>query len=67
MKKALIVGINDYPNSPLGGCVNDANAIRTLLESHGDGSPNFNVKMMTSPNTSVIKSTLKKAIINLFS
>jgi hypothetical protein len=49
MKKALIVGINDYPNSPLGGCVNDANAIRTLLESHGDGSPNFNVKMMTSP------------------
>ncbi|MBF4237864.1 caspase family protein, partial [Vibrio anguillarum] len=24
MKKALIIGINDYPNSPLGGCVNDA-------------------------------------------
>lgn len=67
MRKALIVGINDYPNSPLDACVNDANAIRTLLESHGDGSPNFGVKMMTSPSTSVTRSTLKEAIENLFS
>lgn len=67
MRKALIVGINDYPNSPLNGCVNDANAVRTLLESHGDGSPNFGVKMMTSPSTSVTRSTLREAIENLFS
>ncbi len=34
MKKALVVGIDDYPSSPLGGCVNDANAIATLLETN---------------------------------
>ena len=28
MKKALIVGINDYPSSPLNGCVNAANLNR---------------------------------------
>ncbi len=67
MKKALIVGINDYPNSPLNGCVNDANAIGTLLESHGDGSPNFGVKMMTSPSSSVTRSNLREAIDSLFS
>ncbi|WP_432741478.1 caspase family protein [Methylobacter sp. G7] len=67
MKKALIVGINDYPNSPLNGCVNDANAIGTILESHGDGSPNFGVKMMTSPSSSVTRSTLRESIESLFS
>jgi len=66
MKKALIVGINDYPNSPLNGCVNDANAIGTILESHGDGSPNFGVKMMTSPSLSVTRSSLREAIESLF-
>jgi Caspase domain len=67
MKKALIVGINDYPQSPLNGCVNDANAIGTILESHGDGSPNFGVKMMTSPSSNITQSTLREAIDNLFS
>lgn len=66
MKKALIVGINDYPNSPLNGCVNDANAIGTILESHGDGSPNFGVKIMTSPSSTVTRSTLREAIESLF-
>ncbi len=69
MKKALIVGINDYPNSPLHGCVNDANSIGTILESNGDGSPNFAVKMMTSStSTSTITRTkLREAIETLFS
>ena len=67
MKKALIVGINDYPNSPLNGCVNDANAIGTILESHGDGSPNFGVKIMTSPSSSITRSTLRESIESLFS
>lgn len=66
MKKALIVGINDYPNSPLNGCVNDANAIGTILGSHGNGSPNFGVKMMTSPSLSVTRSSLREAIESLF-
>ena len=29
MRRALIVGIDDYPATPLGGCVNDAKAIET--------------------------------------
>lgn len=66
MKKALVVGINDYPLSPLNGCVNDANAIGTVLESNGDGSPNFGVKMMTSPSSLVTRSTLREAIELLF-
>ncbi|MDP1760421.1 MAG: caspase family protein, partial [Candidatus Woesebacteria bacterium] len=66
MKKALIVGINDYPSTPLNGCVNDANAIGTILESHGDGSPNFGVKMMTSPSSNITRSALREAIEQLF-
>ena len=67
MKKALIVGNNDYPNSPLNGSDNDANAIGTILESHGDGSPNFGVKIMTSPSSSITRSTLRESIESLFS
>lgn len=66
MRKALVVGINDYPNSPLSGCVNDANSIATLLESHGDGSPNFGVRLMTCPSTSITRPVLREAIENLF-
>lgn len=31
MGKALVVGINDYPKTPLNGCVNDANAIANFI------------------------------------
>lgn len=37
MKKALIVGLNDYPNSKLEWCDNDAIAMKELIESNGDG------------------------------
>ena len=44
-KKALIVGINNYPNSAnkLNCCVNDANEIAKLLERNYDESKNFDV------------------------
>ena len=32
-KRALIIGINDYPSDALNYCVNDANDLRTTLES----------------------------------
>jgi hypothetical protein len=67
MKKALIVGINDYPSSPLKGCVNDANSLGTILESNGDGSPNFGVRMMTSPAHTISRPVLREAIEQLFS
>lgn len=67
MRRALIVGINNYPTSPLAGCVNDANAIATILESNGDGSPNFGIRNMTSENVTVTRSVLREAIEQLFS
>lgn len=45
MRRALIVGINDYPGAQLKGCVNDATAIASILKTNGDGSPNFDVEL----------------------
>ncbi len=45
MRKALIVGIDNYTQCPLKGCCNDADAVATLLETNEDGSPNFSVKL----------------------
>ena len=67
MRKALIVGIDNYPSSPLNGCVNDANAIANTLETNGDGSPNFSIRLVTSPSVDVTRSSLKEAIEQLFS
>ncbi len=66
MKKALVIGIDNYQNSPLSGCVNDANAIATTIQSNGDGSPNFGVRLITSPGTDITRSYLREAIEQLF-
>lgn len=62
MKKALIIGIDNYP-SPLHGCINDATAIASIIETNGDGSPNFSVKLETQAET---KSVLLELIADLF-
>lgn len=67
MRKALVVGINDYPSAPLKGCVNDASAIATVLSTHGDGSPNFDVRLLTCPATQITRPVLREAIERLFS
>ena len=47
MKKALLIGINDYPEgNELTGCIEDINSVKAAIERHGDGSPNFGVKML---------------------
>lgn len=66
MKKALIVGIDNYSTYPLNGCVNDAVAIANTLEKNGDGSPNFSVALLTSNDTNVSTAALSEAIHNLF-
>lgn len=66
MRKALVVGINDYPNAPLRGCVNDANAMTSVLATHGDGSPNFDVRLITSPSDTIDRANLRRAINDLF-
>ena len=45
MRKALIIGIDNYTQCPLHGCCNDADAVARVLEVNGDGSPNFSVKL----------------------
>ena len=61
--KALIVGIDDYSQAPLGGCVNDAEEIAKLLETNEDGSPNFSVKLKLNIQT---KAELLKNLHSLF-
>ncbi|KAA2223897.1 caspase family protein [Chryseobacterium sediminis] len=43
MKKALVIGINNYPTAPLRGAVNDAKVISKLLKINGNDSTNFEV------------------------
>lgn len=67
MRKALIIGINDYPTSPLKACIPDANRIANILAKNFDASPNFSCRKLISSDTTVTKSVLKDAIIELFS
>lgn len=66
MRRALVVGVDDYPNAPLYGCVNDANGVASLLEAHGNGAPNFQVRLVTSPSDEVTRPKLREAIERLF-
>jgi hypothetical protein len=66
MRRALLVGINNYPNAPLNGCVNDANAIASVLSVHGDGGPNFAVKLLVDPSERITRASLREALERLF-
>ena len=66
MRKALIIGINNYPSAPLNGCVKDAIEIANVLEKNSDGSPNFSVKLITDPGEAATKRNLREAIEKLF-
>lgn len=66
MKRALVIGIDDYPTAPLQGCVNDATAISQLLGFNGDGSPNFSVRTLTSNDADVSSAAMYQAISELF-
>ncbi|MFR4803497.1 MAG: caspase family protein [Eggerthellaceae bacterium] len=48
VRKALVVGIDDYPNNPLNGCCNDSAALKSLLERNGNGNPNFDVRQVNN-------------------
>lgn len=63
MRKALVVGINNYPNAPLTGCINDASAFGAIMETHGNGDPNFAVKLCTDVPT---KGQLLELLENLY-
>ncbi|ERN41594.1 uncharacterized protein containing caspase domain protein [Rubidibacter lacunae KORDI 51-2] len=70
MKKALVIGINYYEHSSsLSGCANDAHAVKSVLERHGDGSVNFDVQLFTGTDSSnaVTRRQVKDYIGRLFS
>lgn len=66
MRRALLVGINDYPSAPLSGCVNDANAMERLLRRHDDGSINFDTQLLTSDLEDVTRARLREGLEELF-
>lgn len=65
-KRALLVGINDYPNAELPCCVNDAIQLAAYLKTHADGSPNFAVQTMVSPGQIIDRAALRKNVEELF-
>lgn len=69
MRKALIIGINYYEHgSPLYGCVDDAHAVKAVLERHDGGSVNFDCMLHTGtgPSDRVNRSEMKDSIEELF-
>lgn len=62
-RKALVVGIDDYPTCPLHGCCNDSEAIKDLLSNQGNGDPNFSVWKKDNVKT---KGELKQLIQKCF-
>ena len=69
MRIGLIVGINYYEHgNPLFGCVDDAHAVKAILERHDGGAVNFDCRLLTGTGRSdrVDRSELKDRIEELF-
>lgn len=69
MRKALVVGINYYEHGdPLFGCVDDAYAVKAVLERNDGGSVNFDCMLLTGtgPSDRVNRGDLKDSIQELF-
>ena len=69
MRRALVIGIDHYQEiSPLNGCVNDAYAVKEMLERNADDSVNFGCKLIigNSSGDIVTRTELKDAVKELF-
>jgi hypothetical protein len=70
MRRALCVGIDQYPFGELRGCVSDAERLATLLGKHQDGTPNFECRKLVAPLGSaddlVTRAKLRQAVEQLF-
>lgn len=66
MKRALVVGIDQYRDQPLTGCENDARDITRLLQRNWDGSANFDVQLLSSESRMVGAAELSEATSRLF-
>lgn len=70
MRRALCVGVDNYPFGALRGCVSDAERLAALLSKHEDGTPNFECKKLVAPlggaTDIVTRAKLKQAVEQLF-
>ncbi|WP_437299421.1 caspase family protein [Sorangium sp. So ce426] len=69
MRKALVIGIDYYEHvNRLHGCVNDAHNVASILGRNGDGSVNFDVRLLTGtgPGATVSREELRAAVEQLF-
>ena len=67
MRRALLVGIDEYNQAPLSGCVHDAERMKIVLERHDDGSANFDCRILTSPPDVINRAVLRESVTELFS
>ena len=67
MKRALVVGIDDYPDQPLTACSNDARRVHERLRAHADGSPNFESLLVCNPEQQVDRFLLQELIARTLS
>jgi len=54
MKRALIIGIDQYEVSELANCESDARRVAALLERNEDGSKNFDIQLLVSDTSAPI-------------
>lgn len=70
MRRTLCVGIDEYANGTLQGCVSDAEHIAAVLATNQDGSPNFDCRLLTAPvgvgAGLITRAVLREAIERLF-
>jgi hypothetical protein len=66
LRRALLVGIDDYTDSPLTGCVADARGVASVLQRHQDRSPNYDARLVTSDETTINREDLRTFLAELF-
>jgi hypothetical protein len=66
MRKALVVGLQNYLNTPLKGCIDDAKEINDLLSFNEDNTANFGCKLLTDEEKLITRKQLKTHITDLF-
>jgi hypothetical protein len=68
VKRALLVGIDEYDNFPsLGGCVNDVTAVQPLIARNESDTPNFECQTLISGADRVTRDELVSALQQLLS
>lgn len=67
MKRALVIGIDQYEVSELTNCETDARRVAKLLERNEDGSKNFDVQLLVSDTSEpVSRGRMLDALKRLF-